>query len=168
MAHNFPRRNRIISGLSAGTLVVEAALQSGSLITAKQAMEQGREVFAIPGSIHNPLAKGCHHLIRQGAKLVEAGNDVLQELAPVIAQWQPLKPLTVENNAQQNNDLARNERPVVNAEQQQLLDHMAFEPVSVDTLVERSQLTPEAISSMLVELELSGLITSSGGRYCRR
>lgn len=168
LAHNFPRRNRIISGLSTGTLVVEAALQSGSLITAKQAMEQGREVFAIPGSIHNPLAKGCHHLIRQGAKLVETGNDVLQELAPVIGQWQPVKSQPTVKNAQQDNNLTGEQSPGVSAEQQQLLNCMAFEPLSIDTLVQRSQLTPEAISSMLVELELSGLVTSSGGLYSRR
>lgn len=167
VAHNFPRRNRIISGLSAGTLVVEAALQSGSLITAKQAMEQGREVFAIPGSIHNPLAKGCHHLIRQGAKLVETGDDVLQELAPVIARRQQTAPPPLHENLQHNNGLHTNARKDINARQQQLLDCMAYEPVSIDTLVQRSQLTPESISSMLVELELGGLITSSGGLYSR-
>ncbi|MGD8566743.1 MAG: DNA-processing protein DprA [Gammaproteobacteria bacterium] len=166
-AHNFPRRNRIISGLSAGTLVVEAALQSGSLITAKQAMEQGREVFAIPGSIHNPLAKGCHHLIRQGAKLVETGDDVLQELAPVIARHRHTALQPSNENLHHNKDLRATARKTIDARQQQLLDCMAYEPVSVDTLVQRSRLTPESISSMLVELELSGLITSSGGLYSR-
>jgi DNA processing protein len=167
VAHNFPRRNRIISGLSAGTLVVEAALHSGSLITAKQAMEQGREVFAIPGSIHNPLAKGCHYLIRQGAKLVETGDDVLQELAPVIAQRRNTAPQPLQENLQYNKDLSTKARKDLDTRQQQLLDYMAYEPVSIDTLVQRSQLTPESISSMLVELELSGLITSSGGLYSR-
>lgn len=167
LAHHFPRRNRIISGLSVGTLVVEAALQSGSLITARQAMEQGREVFAIPGSIHNPLAKGCHHLIRQGAKLVETGDDVLQELAPMISALRRAALPARAENAQNNNELSLNHPAVSDAGQQQLLDCMAFEPVSIDTLVQRSRLTPEAISSMLVKLELRGLIVSSGGLYSR-
>ncbi|WP_455206370.1 DNA-processing protein DprA [Kaarinaea lacus] len=167
IAHNFPRRNRIISGLSVGTLVVEAAMQSGSLITARQAMEQGREVFAIPGSIHNPLARGCHHLIRQGAKLVETGNDILQELAALIAKMHRGQTTIALQNSSQNSQLiqAHNKQP--DSPQQQLLDHMDFEPVSIDMLVQRSRLTPEAISSMLVELEINGLITSSGGLYSR-
>jgi len=166
LAHNFPRRNRIISGLSLGTLVVEAAVQSGSLITAKQATEQGREVLAIPGSIHNPMARGCHQLIRQGAKLVETGDDILQELAPMISRASlELK------NTDSKNDSSKKTGDISNAalssEQQKLLDCIQFEPVSIDTLVERSRLTPEAISSMLVELELSGAVTSAGGLYIR-
>ena len=167
VAHNFPRRNRIISGLSVGTLVVEAAIQSGSLITAKQAMEQGREVFAIPGSIHNPLARGCHHLIRQGAKLVETGDDILQELAPLIKKMQRTQAVNFHNNTYNNNQLHRNSDTELDSKKQQLMQYIEFEPVSIDTLVERSQLTPESISSMLVELELSGLIKSSGGLYSR-
>ena len=167
MAHNFPRRNRIISGLSVGTLVVEAAIQSGSLITARQAMEQGREVFAIPGSIHNPLARGCHHLLRQGAKLVETGDDILQELAPLIEKMQRTLIVNKTDNPCNNNELPGKNTIQLNPQKQKLMEFIEFEPVSIDTLVQRSQLTPESISSMLVELELSGLIKSSGGLYSR-
>ncbi len=167
VAHNFPRRNRIISGLCVGTLVVEAAIQSGSLITARQAMEQGREVFAIPGSIHNPLARGCHHLIRQGAKLVETGDDILQEITPLIKKMRgieaSLEIANFDRNAPRNSIEATHPEP----QKQQLMKYLEYEPVSIDTLVQRSRLTPETISSMLVELELSGLVTSSGGRYSR-
>ncbi|NOZ52134.1 MAG: DNA-protecting protein DprA [Gammaproteobacteria bacterium] len=172
LKHHFPQRNRIISGLSTGTLVVEAAMQSGSLITARQAMEQGREVFAIPGSIHNPLARGCHTLIRQGAKLVETGNDVLHELAPIISRHfkHPTHITPIENN--KNNALssvADTQSPdTLPPQQRNLLDYIEFEPVSIDTLVERSRLTSETISSMLVALELSGHIQSScGGLYSK-
>jgi DNA processing protein len=161
IAANFPRRNRIISGLSVGTLVVEAALRSGSLITARLALEQGREVFAIPGSVHNPLAHGCHALIRQGAKLVERGEHILEELA---AQ------LTVEPPA---GTRARSTEPVLQpaelaGEYHELLDAMGYEPVAVDQLVERSGLTPEQVSSMLLLLELEDRVHScAGGRYTR-
>ena len=166
LAHNFPRRNRIISGLSLGTLVVEAAVQSGSLITAKQATEQGREVLAIPGSIHSPMSRGCHRLIRQGAKLVETGDDILQELGPMISQAST----RLQNRADKSVDKLppeQNSRKPFSSKQQQLLDCIQFEPVSIDTLVERSRLTPESISSMLVELEISGVVTSANGFYCR-
>lgn len=167
VAHNFPRRNRIISGLSVGTLVVEAAMQSGSLITARQAMEQGREVFAIPGSIHNPLARGCHSLIRQGAKLVETGDDVLQELAPLITKMRRDQHNAPRTPAYQPSERCDATRVQTDPQQEQLLECMDFEPVSIDILVQRSRLTPETISSMLVELELNGLIASSGGLYLR-
>lgn len=161
LAANFPRRNRIISGLSLGTLVVEAALQSGSLITARLALEQGREVFAMPGSIHNPLARGCHALIRQGAKLVESGEHILEELA---AQ------LTAAPIAGNGEDSPGPSSPPeeLASEYRQLLDAMGYEPVAVDQLVERSGLTPEQVSSMLLLLELEDRIhPSAGGRYTR-
>jgi len=167
VAHNFPRRNRIISGLSLGTLVVEAAVQSGSLITARLATEQGREVLAIPGSIHSPMARGCHRLIRQGAKLVETGDDILQELAPMISTAS----FNLKHSEKIHGENKKEKSTTNNAltpEQQQLLGCIEFEPVSIDTLVERSRLTPESISSMLVELELSGAVTSAGGLYIRR
>ena len=182
VAHNFPRRNRIISGMSLGTLVVEAAIKSGSLITAKQATEQGREVLASPGSIHSPMARGCHRLIRQGAKLVETGDDILQELGPMITQANK----NISKNDNVTHKTAPNNIKVINTnpsddvletkveidprlsiKQQQLLEYIEFEPISIDTLVQRSRLTPESISSMLVELELGGIITSSGGLYAR-
>lgn len=159
LAANFPRRNRIISGLSLGVLVVEAAVQSGSLITARMAVEQNREVFAIPGSIHNPLAKGCHRLIRDGAKLVESAADIFEELGGVGA-------VTNEEVGQvrQNGSMVD-----MDVEYQRVLKSVGFEPTSVDTVVERSGLTSDAVCSMLLVLELQGYITAvSGGYYCQR
>ena len=163
---NFPRRNRIISGLSLGTLVVEAALRSGSLITARTALEQGREVFAIPGSIHNPLARGCHALIREGAKLVETGDHILEELASLVSLC--LSQTGSSNVSKTINDSS--DKPArLDAEYINLLDLMGYEPVSIDQLVQRSGLTPEQVSSMLLLLELVDFIASSpGGRYTRR
>jgi DNA processing protein len=155
---NFPQRNRIISGLSLGTLVVEAAIRSGSLISARYALEQGREVFAIPGSIHNPLARGCHHLIREGAKLVETAQDVIDELGSLAAACSTLPGVVEETTRPQQ----------LGEEYLQLLDSIDFDPTSIDQLVERSGLTPAEVSSMLLQLELSGHIGSNpGGRYNR-
>ncbi|HEY0634159.1 MAG TPA: DNA-processing protein DprA [Gammaproteobacteria bacterium] len=159
---NFPRRNRIISGLSLGTLVVEAARQSGSLITARLAGEQGREVFAIPGSIHNPLARGCHQLIRDGARLVETAQDVLAELAP------RLHGLIVEALGKGDGvGTAGEDEEHLDEEYRQLLLHLGDEATPVDRLVERSGLTAEVVSSMLLILELRGLITPVPGGYSR-
>ncbi len=156
---NFPRRNRIISALSLGTLVVEAALKSGSLITARMAMEQAREVFAIPGSIHNPLAKGCHKLIREGAKLVETAEDILEELGS-LAQ---LQMESVSNHSEHTNH-----HEVPDPEYQLLLDKLGFDPISIDELIQRSGLTAEEVSSMLLLLELKGQVESlAGGQYVR-
>jgi len=149
LAANFPRRNRIISGLSLGCLVVEASLQSGSLITARMALEQGREVFAIPGSIHSPQAKGCHHLIKQGAKLVECVQDILDEL--------PALTTSVDSSDQ-----------VPAGEEHPLYLYLGFDPVGLDTLSLRSGLTIEALSAILLQLELEGRIVSlPGGLYQR-
>ncbi len=157
---HFPRRNRIISGLSLGVLVVEAALKSGSLITARLAGEQSREVFAIPGSIHNPLARGCHRLIREGAKLVETAADVLEELAPRLQQY------LVEPEAATDNDVSPT--PSSDPEHRQLLEAMGYDPVPTDILVERTGLAPEAVSSMLLLLEMEGRIASEpGGLFVR-
>ncbi|HEX4301093.1 MAG TPA: DNA-processing protein DprA, partial [Gammaproteobacteria bacterium] len=137
---HFPRRNRIISGLALGTLVVEAAKQSGSLITARLASEQGREVFAIPGSIHNPMARGCHRLLRDGAKLVESARDILEELAPLLGLTAlPAAPLGLETAAAQ--------APPEDPEYKLLLNSLDFAPTSVDSLVERTGLTPDVVSS---------------------
>ena len=156
---HFPRRNRIISGLSVGTLVVEAAKQSGSLITARLASEQGREVFAIPGSIHNPMAKGCHRLLRDGAKLVESAADILEELAPLLGLAALPAAALAAPEAQ-----AAPEDP----EYKLLLNSLDFAPTSVDALVERTGLTPDVVSSMLLMLELQGHVEASpGGRYSR-
>ncbi len=156
---HFPRRNRIISGLSVGTLVVEAARQSGSLITARLASEQGREVFAIPGSIHNPMARGCHRLLRDGAKLVESAADIFEELAPQLDLQAPAlaAPATA----------ASGEAPE-DPEYKLLLNSLDYAPTSVDALVERTGLTPDVVSSMLLMLELQGQVAASpGGRYSR-
>jgi len=150
-AQNFPRRNRIISGLSAGCLVVEANVQSGSLITARLAAEQGREVFAIPGSIHSPLSKGCHQLIKQGAKLVDNIQDIIDELGGVTTQQQAQDASSVE---------AMEANPI--------LDCMGFEAVSIEVLLERTGLTSDNLSAMLLMLELENKIASlPGGRYQR-
>lgn len=161
-ATNFPRRNRIISGLALGTLVVEATRRSGSLITARHAIEQGREVFAIPGSIHNPMARGCHWLIKQGAKLVQTAEDILEEFTNLIDL----------DNAQ----IPKPERQIhsfetvqeLDEEYQKLLESLGYDPTSIDVLVERSGLTVEEVSSMLLLLELRGLVKcGSGGLYTR-
>jgi DNA processing protein len=160
-AGHFPRRNRIISGLSLGTLVIEAALKSGSLITAHQAAEQGREIFAIPGSIHNPLARGCHQLIRQGAKLVETAQDIVEELIPLLGSLQvPSTTPPPERNS--------NPKIEKNGDFQALLRNLGFDPAPIDQIIAQSGLTPEKVSSMLLLLELEGYVSSSpGGRYCR-
>ena len=147
LAANFPRRNRIISGLSLGCLIVEASLQSGSLITARMALEQGREVFAIPGSIHSPHSKGCHHLIKQGAKLVESAQDILEELGHFVPG----------QNAQ-----------ISALEEHPLFVHLGFDPTDLDSLSQRSGLTIEALSAILLQLELNGdVATLPGGLYQR-
>jgi DNA processing protein len=160
---NFPRRNRIISALSLGTLVTEAALRSGSLITARCAAEQGREVFAVPGSIHNPMARGCHALIRDGAKLVETAQDILEELAPALRPH--LRPPP--GSAAPPAEVAAPDREL-GEEYRALLDAMGHDPVSTDVLVQRTGIAANGISSMLLLLELKGHVSScAGGRYCR-
>jgi DNA processing protein len=154
IAANFPRRNRIISGLARGVLVIEAAAQSGSLITARMAGDQGREVFAIPGSIHSPLSKGCHLLIRQGAKLVESAQDILEELGN-YGDAQP-------GAAPAQTDGANH--PVCDS----LLAAMGFDPVDVDTLTHRCQFDTAAVSARLLELEFSGLVEMLPGGMYRR
>src|SRR5207245_1044625 len=157
LAQHFPRRNRIISGLSLGTLVVEAARKSGSLITARLAVEQGREVFAIPGSIHSPVSRGCHQLIREGAKLVEEAADVLTELRISL----PKETLT----AQRSLPLGDGE---LDKEYEMLLDALGFEPATIDVLVARTRLGVESVASMLLILELKGRVAAlPGGRYGR-
>lgn len=145
LAANFPRRNRIISGLSSGCLVVEASVQSGSLITARMALEQGREVFAIPGSIHSPQSRGCHALIKQGAKLVESAQDILEELgypfSTAPASTSPVHPIFA---------------------------HLGFDPLDAESLAQRSGLTISELSAILLQLELDGHVaTLPGGLYQR-
>ena len=155
---NFPRRNRIVSGLAVGTLVIEAALRSGSLSTASHALEQGREVFAVPGSIHNPLTKGCHALIKQGAKLVETVDDILEELRHLLptSGSPPRAAATVESP--QAADLA----------EPRMLQACGWDTFTVDDIVFRSGLTVQDVSSMLLKLELAGIIQVQGtGSYLR-
>jgi DNA processing protein len=152
LASNFPRRNRLISGLARGCLVIEAAAQSGSLITARLANEQGREVFAVPGSIHSPLSKGCHLLIKQGAKLVEDARDILEELR---------MPLPVPAAAA--SAAAR-----AGTREQALLEHLGFDPCDIDTLSTRSGLSSDVVSSLLTQFEIEGIVAAlPGGRYQR-
>ncbi len=147
LGKNFPRRNRILSGLSQGVVVVEAALASGSLITARQAADQGREVFAIPGSIHSPFSKGCHQLIKQGAKLVDDVNDILEDLGKP-----PLQATAF----------------TVAPENEPILTAIGFDPISVDNLLERLAMPAEQVMARLTELEIAGHIAPlPGGKYQR-
>ncbi len=152
---NFPRRNRLISGLALGCLVVEAAAASGSLITARAAAEQGREVFAVPGSIHSPLSKGCHALIKQGAKLAESANDILEELrmpAPAAPEPDAPPPPSTADDASA-----------------QLLTALGYDPCDLDTLAARSGLNAAEISALLTELEIGGVVAAlPGGKFQRR
>ena len=157
LRRHFPERNRLISGLSLGTLVVEAARRSGSLITARLASEQGREVFALPGSIHNPLARGCHALIRQGAKLVETASDILGELAPLGEHMM---------QASMEPEPAKKQSTGTDKDYVQLRRLLSHDPASIDELAGQSSLTIDQLSSMLLILELHGEVESlSGGRY---
>lgn len=152
---NFPRRNRIIAGLSQGCLVVEAALQSGSLITARLASEAGREVFAIPGSIHSSLSRGCHALIRQGAKLVENAQDVLEELPPLSPSAHPSAG-------------PQEESADTPPQHQQVLQLMGFDPISLDSLQQRGGWAVAELSAFLLELELAGTVARLPGQLFQR
>ena len=155
---HFPRRNRIIAGMSLGTTVVEAAPRSGSLITARLAAEAGREVMAVPGPVRSPTSRGCHQLIRDGAKLVEGIHDILEEVATSAAAAVP------EVAAGDGDAVPEGLEP----EARGLLECLGFEPETVDSLVERSGLTPDTVSAMLIRLELHGVVESApGGRFSR-
>lgn len=151
LAQNFPRRNRLIAALSQGTLVVEAALQSGSLITARLAAEQGKEVFAIPGSIHSPQARGCHALLRQGAKLVESAQDVLEDLRFVLPAPAVATPA---------------EEP--EGEKNPVLDALGFDPVGLDALIARTGIPAPLLQAQLLELELAGRVARLPGGLFQR
>jgi DNA processing protein len=159
LAENFPRRNRLIAALTQGTLVVEASVQSGSLITARLALDLGKEVFAIPGSIHNPQSRGCHHLIKQGAKLVECAQDVLDEL-PIKAT-----PITIKSIA-----LTPDSFPTVglNRSQNDLLEALGHDPVDLDTLIARTGINAATLQAQLLELELLGEVARLPGGLFQR
>jgi DNA processing protein len=172
LRQNFPQRNRLLSGLSVGVLVVEAALRSGSLITTRYALEQGREVFAIPGSIHNPLARGCHRLIRQGAKLVENASDVWEELQGILPSTATMTHFSKETPGiehklgHQRPDCDKNQAPITK-KHAKLLTYLGHEVTTMEELICRSGLTSSLISSMLLGLELNGLVIVVPGGYMR-
>lgn len=172
LRHNFPRRNRIIAGLSLGVLVVEAAVGSGSLITARLANESGREVFAIPGSIHSPLARGCHHLIREGAKLVETAEDILEELRGRLATPLPegrRTPRPRGTASRPAEAVPQPPEPILDRDSAGVFALLGHEPVDIDTLVQRSGLTVDALYAILLPMELEGHISrSTGNRFQRR
>ena len=161
----FPRRNRIISGLSLGVLVVEAAVKSGSLITARQAIQQNRDVFAIPGSIHNPLAKGCHEMIRQGAKLVEQASDVTEELIPLLGYQQQQLDLTLSQPEKPKLKLVRAPSYDKKSNEYQVLNVLDHDPMLVDEIVVRTGIHVSDVNSALVMLEIDGAINSHQGGY---
>jgi DNA processing protein len=157
LARHFPQRNRIISGLVHGVLVVEAGIRSGSLITAHQAAEQGREVFAIPGSIHHPNSKGCHKLLREGAKLVESVSDILEEFGTEVA-----------GSAGIDDDLMLPADSAATGQLETLLAAVDTTPTSVEHIVERSGLTSDVVCSMLLILEMQDFVhITADGQYCR-
>jgi DNA processing protein len=149
---HFPIRNRIIAGMARGTLVVEAALHSGSLITARMAADAGREVFAIPGSIHSPQSRGCHFLIKQGAKLVDKASDILEELAPVSKEGRG----------------AAVAAPDVSAAKDPVLDALGYEPMSLDELIARTGRGAADLSARLLDLELEGRVARMPGQMFQR
>ncbi len=171
-AGHFPQRNRIIAGLSLGVVVIEAAMRSGSLITARLAGECGREIFALPGSIHNPMARGCHRLIRQGAKLVETADEIVEELRPLaLALGERMRGLLV---APDDEDSVRpqSRHPAARADDDpdyaRVWQALGHDPVAIDELVARTGLPVSALSSMLMRMELAGQVArSDNGRYAR-
>ncbi|HET9048929.1 MAG TPA: DNA-processing protein DprA [Chiayiivirga sp.] len=166
---HFPQRNRIIAGLALGTLVIEAAHRSGALITARSAAESGREVFALPGSIHNPMAKGCHRLIREGAALVETVQEIAEALAPHAAQLAS----TLRGHlmaAESPRPRAAGPEALIHEdpERQRLHQALGHDPVPIDELAQRTGLTVDSLSSMLLMMELDGQVVAAHGRYALR
>ncbi|MFO1258181.1 MAG: DNA-processing protein DprA [Gammaproteobacteria bacterium] len=162
LRQHFPRRNRIISALSGGVLVVEAALKSGSLITAQYALEQGREVFALPGSIHNPTAKGCHQLIRQGAHLIETVKEIIEVLTPFYADWQPEREYALKATR-----IAEQISKGGKASDNVLLAAIGDCLTPIDVLIQRTGLSLQRLTSELLDLELDGQVKAVPGGYVR-
>ena len=156
---HFPARNRIISGLAVGVLVIEATLRSGSLITARRALDEGRQVYALPGSLHSPLSKGCHFLIKEGAKLVETVDDILVETAG-FAAWYGAK-------VEQKKTVQDKKGDILDKKTQDLLNGVDFSPTSFNTILARTGLTVTEVSVILMALELKGLVRLSGNGYER-
>ncbi len=170
---HFPSRNRIISGLSLAVLVIEAGLNSGTLITARKAAEQGRDVFALPGSLHNPMAKGCHRLIREGARLIETTSDIMQELGPMAAELhmeinQQLDLLSKPKNEPDKQPTSLQQNLLDDAEYKLVWEILGFDPKPMDIIIEQTGLKASAISSMLLMMELKGMVKRhSSGLYLR-
>lgn len=174
LAANFPQRNRIISGLSMGTLVVEAAVHSGSLITAAYALEHNREVFALPGSIHNPLARGCHQLIRQGATLVETAQDIVDQLDGLLdfKRQAPISPTRHQPSLPSARPLTPHPGPAVqtitlSTDEQTLIEAMGFDPVHADTLAERTNMPIGTLIALLIGMEIKGVVQQIADAYQR-
>lgn len=168
LRQHFPSRNRIISGLSLAVLVIEAGLNSGTLITARKAAEQGRDVFALPGSLHNPMAKGCHRLIREGARLVETTADIMQELGPVAAELQMEIRLRLEQESISEQTVKHTPDLLDDSEYSDVWKQLSFDPKPVDVIIERSGISARQVSSMLLMMELKGMVKNLGnGRYIR-
>ncbi len=157
LRHHFPKRNRVIAGMAAGVLVVEAAAGSGSLISARLAADMGREVFAIPGSIHSPLSRGCHQLIRDGAKLVEKAEDILVELEPVRRA-----------SIQQSSSSETSDETTLSAQEMLVLSRLGHDPIDCDTLARFCDLTVNTLSSILLTLELKGKVARIAGNRFQR
>ena len=168
LREHFPSRNRILAGLSLGTLVVEAALRSGALITARQAAEAGREVFAIPGSIHNPMARGCHRLLREGVALVEDAREVIAALAPVAAELGHALRTRLGAEAAPPDPHSAAVAGSTCPDHERLWKALGHDPSSMDQLAERTGLTPAELSSMLLVMELEGRVAHAHGRYSRK
>jgi len=170
---HFPSRNRILAGLALGTVVIEAAERSGALITARLAADAGREVFAVPGSIHNPMARGCHRLIREGAILVESPREVIDALASQVRQFALDSRLCLNGNeppapaCDDGSGCSRRAVEAADRHYQTLWRALGHDPTGMDQLVERTGLTPAELSSMLLLMELDGRVTTQHGRYCR-
>jgi DNA processing protein len=165
---HFPSRNRIISGLSLAVLVIEAGLNSGTLITARKAAEQGRDVFALPGSLHNPMAKGCHRLIRDGARLVETTADIMQELGPVAAELQMEIRQRLEQDDEKDAPVGNRRNLLDDSDYANVWEVLGFDPKPLDMIIEQTGLSAREISSMLLMMELKGMIKKQGdGHYVR-
>ena len=168
LASHFPSRNRIIAGLSLGTVVIEAAMRSGALISARLAAEAGREVFALPGSVDNPTARGCHRLIRDGAALVEAPGEVVEALEPLARTLAEALRGRLEPPATPSSDRSAGGQPPTDADHNRLWSALGHDPTGMDSLAERTGLTVAALSSMLLLMELEGRVVADNGRYARR
>ncbi len=162
---NFPRRNRLISALSLGVVVIEASVQSGALITARLAAEQGKDVFAVPGSIHNPKAQGCHHLIQQGAKLVQKTEEILLELKPQLEQH--LRKKEESKTPNDDRDEPEHHRAKLSNTHEEVLQAMGYDPVDVDTLAMRCRLPAQTVSVALLTLEVESCVVEENGIYTR-